>query len=316
MIYKFKKVLNLENLSELNNINMHIAFKKYDVSAIDGIIDYAHNISEGEKHIEFIQGYKSQIKEHISSIEQTLLKSEALSDKLSKFLGEKNKDEYTKKDNITIGGHSFYISYYKGEFTFFTHINYDTHLKMDMYLIFTYLYNGKKLILQNSSIGYTDKALNDLRNHPVSVEQKIKKMDTLTKVEDVNNHYSRCENLLKQLFYLNKITDIISYDDSYYSELFGEPIKLLVLMRDKRIDKVIKLQLEQNQVENITPNLVTLIQAENRYKHNVFYEEFETKEEFEKRTKEIMDEKDSLMATLQIDQDLLDKYMSFINLEK
>ena len=87
-------------------------------------------------------------------------------------------------------------------------------------------------------------------------------------------------------------------------------------MIDKRVTNVIKLQLKQNNVDNVTPNLIALIQAENRYKHHIFDEEFDTKESFDKQTEELINEKSSLMTSLQINQDLLDEYMSFINLKK
>lgn len=316
MLSNFKKTLDLKKHANFNHVTMHISFKECEMSTIDDIINYAHNKPDGEKHIAFLQGYKSQIEEHISLIKQTIIESETLSNDLTKFLDEVDKEEYTKNDTVRIGSHSFYISYYRGEFTFITQINYDSHLKMDMYLIFTYLYNGKKLGLHNSSIGYTDKTLDDLRNHPSLLVQEIEKMDALTNVEDVNTQFSKCQDLLKQLFNLNKFFDIMSFSDSYYTYFFGNPEELLSLMIDKRLTNVIKLQLKQNNVNNVTPNLIALIKVENRYKHHIFDEEFDTKESFDKRTEKLINEKNSLMTSLQIDQDLLDHYMSFINLKK
>lgn len=315
MLNNFKKTLDLKRHANFNHVNLHISFKECEVSTIDDIINYAHNKPDGKKHIEFLQGYKSQIEEHISLIKQAMIESDTLSNDLTEFLCEIDKEEYTKNDIVRLGGHTFYISYYKGEFTFITQINCDSHLKMDMYLIFTYLYNGKKLKLHNSSIGYTDTALNDLRNHPSLLVQEIEKMDTLTNVEDVNIQYSKCQDLLKQLFNLNKVFDILSFNDTYYTNFFGNPDKLFSLMIHKRITNVIKLQLEQNNVSNVTPNLISLIKTENRYKHHIFDEEFDTKESFDKQTEKLKNEKNSLMTSMQIDQDLLDNYMSFINLE-
>ena len=163
LLYNFKKTLNLTSFANMNHVNLHISFKECEISTVDDIINYAHNKPGGENHIEFLKEYKSQIVDHISLIKQTMIISDTLSDALTQFLYKKNKEEYTKTDVISLGSHSFYISYYKGEFTFITQIKYDSHLKMDMYLIFTYLYNGKTLKLNNSSIGYTDKALKDLR---------------------------------------------------------------------------------------------------------------------------------------------------------
>ena len=59
-----------------------------------------------------------------------------------------------------------------------------------------------------------------------------------------------------------------------------------------------------------------MFKTERSYRNNVFYEEYETKEEFENRIKELLDKKNALLKKLNIDQDSLDKYISFINLQK
>ena len=315
MLNNFNKILGLKRHIPFEHVTSHIYFKEREMSTIDDIINYAHNKPDGEKHIEFLQEYKSQIEEHISLIKQTVTESETLSNDLTNFLNEADKEAYIKKDNVRTGGHSFYISYYRGEFIFITQMNDDSHLKMDMYLIFTYLYNGKKLKLHNSSVGYTDKTLDDLRNHPSLLVQEIEKIDTLTNVEDVNNQYSKCQDLFKQLFNLSEVDDILLFNDSYYTDLFGNPAKLWIVMENKRVTNVIKLQLKQNNVNNVTPDLIALIETENEYKQHILDEEFQDKKYFDKQIERLINKKNSLMTSLQIDQDLLDHYMSFINLK-
>ncbi len=315
MLNNFKKTLDLMRHANFNHANMHISFKEHEISTIDDIINYAHDKPDGEKHIEFLQGYKSQIEGHISLIKHTISESETLADRLTKFLNEVDKDEFTKNDRINIGSHTMYISYYKGEFTFITPITHDSHLLMDMYIIFTYAYNGKKFSLQGRKIGYTDETLNNLRSHPSLLVQEIEKMDTLADVSEVNAQFTKCETLFEKLFHLKNFFHIFSFNDPYYTKLFGDPQELMSLMIDKRLNNVITLQLEQNNVRNVTPDLIALILAENRYKKHVFDEEFDTQEAFEERKEKLKNEKNSLMINLQLDQDLLDTYMSFINLE-
>lgn len=314
----FRETVDIEKVTQ---VNLYISWKELEEENVNKIIDYAAEQPDAQSHITFLESYRNIILNHISTFRKAIETAKELSIEVNAYLNELDiKTSLRSNDMFKIGGTQFYTSYNRGTFSFITHIAYDHYSKMYIHAVFVYRYNGKGLIVEKKYIGFTDKKIEDVRKYPSYLLEEINKLDEGNCYEDVNAQYIKCRELLYDCLNVKERIELFEYKDPYFNLFWDEPIALLREMNLKRTNNVIKLQLKSRVADEVTENLISLIKTENELminhrkydKNNIFYG---NQDFYEKRKKALTEKKNSLLNETGINQETLDKYMGYINLD-
>ncbi len=319
MITRFNGFFDLDSI---NQLELYLSWKGMEKDNINKIIDYAAFEPDPQSHIRFLEKYQQFIQEHIDTLRKAIQTAKELSTKLDDYLKDLDIDSSNgKNDTFKIDELQFYTSYNRGTFSFITAIVYDPYLEKNIYASFDYRYNRKRLTAISRNIGSTEQTIEDMKRFPSYLLEEIDKMDNEDSFEGVNSRYFKCEKILFDVLDIKELGDLVDIKDSYFDYFFGKPIYLMRKMNIKRSNNVIKLQLRGKIAYELTDNLISLIKTEITLKedhqsydeNNVYYG---LKDVYDSETKRLTNKKKSLIENIGIDQEELDRLVSFINLDK
>ena len=133
-------------------------------------------------------------------------------------------------------------------------------------------------------------------------------MDSANSIDEILNIFNKCENDIRKLFFVSDITEIIDYKDESFKIIFGlEPLHIVQKNHVKKANNIIRLQLEQH-VDNLSSELIELIKTE----HRILSLE---QDNFQDLVKSFIPKKERLLKENKINQEELDKLMSYITLD-
>lgn len=310
MLNNFNPILTIDSFGLGNNPQIYLAFKETEQHTIQQLINYARKLREGTKHIKFISEYYNLFQIHLDFINSTIESITQLSDKLTEHLNYGEKLDFEEK--IEFNGCTYYITYSFDGWILFSHLAYDNHLEKDAYLLLNYTQSSKGLKATEKSIGFTNQSLDSLRKHPNYLQEQLDQLDKLSTIDEINIQFEKCEKLLLQCFNVNTIRDLLDLEGSYFTQFFGEPLEILRSINSKKADNIIRVSLLSNSIEHITPELISLIRNKLRFIKFSDAEDLLDKETIQKNTLDAQKQIDYLMSKLNISQDILNEYMSYL----
>ena len=274
---------------------------------LEKLISFTKRKTENETHLKFIEQYKKLINKHKTNISQSFEKLKNISSDLTVFIN-KNINSIFEKEGFSLEKHSFYFSYFRSSYTFFTPLFKDDYCDKNAYGLITYKYQNNNFKLDEISIGFNNNSINVLSDSPKDILQNINTMDSANSIDEILNIFNKCENDIRKLFFVSDITEIIDYKDESFKIIFGlEPLHIVQKNHVKKANNIIRLQLEQH-VDNLSSELIELIKTE----HRILSLE---QDNFQDLVKSFIPKKERLLKENKINQEELDKLMSYITLD-
>ena len=274
---------------------------------LEKLISFTKRKTENEPHLEFIEQYKKLINKHKTNISQSFEKLKNISSDLTVFIN-KNINSIFEKEGFCLEKRSFYFSYYRSSYTFFTPLFQDDYCDKNAYGLITYKYRNNNFELDEISIGFNNNSINILSDSPKDILQNINTMDFANSIDEILNIFNKCANDIKKLFCISNIKQIIDYNDESFRIIFGlEPIHIIQKNHVKKDKNIIRLQLEQH-VDNLSSELFELIRTE----HTILSLE---QDNFQDLLESFIPKKERLLKENKINQEELDKLMSYITLD-
>lgn len=290
-----------------DNKNFHLNQLNIDLGSMDKLVSFTRRKATNETHLEFVENYKKTIEQHKINISQSFETLKNISSDLTVFINN-NINSIFDKEGFSLGGRTFYFSYYRGSYTFFTPLFKDDYYDKYAYGLITYNYRNNNFKLDEIAIGFNNNPVDVLSDCPRDLLQKINSMDSANSIEEILNTFSECENDIKKLFFVSDLNQIIDYKDESFKIFFGlEPINVVQKNNVKKDENIIRFQLKQH-VDNLSSELIELIKTEHtclRLKQDKFDDLLEV----------FIPKKETLLKQNNINQKELDKLMSFINLD-
>lgn len=292
------------------NKNFHLIRLDMELDNLENLISFTKRKPENENHLEFIEEYKKITETHKTNISQSFEILKNISSDLTVFIN-KNIDSIFTKEGFSLGGRNFYFSYYFSScsYTFFTPLFKDEYNDKNAYGLITYKYKNSEFKLDEISIGYNNNPIDALCDCPKEILENINTMDSASSIDEILYIFNKNENDISKIFPRSHIREIYESKDESFKKIFGvEPIKIIQNNNVKKDENIIRLQLEKH-VDNLSSELIELIKTE----HTILWLE---KNNFDNDLlKDFMPTKEMLLKKNKINQEELDKLMSYINLE-
>jgi len=295
-----------------DNEKMYILKKQMELEHLEKLISYTKRNPDHQIHLAFLENYGEVINKHIHDISSSFKLLKTCSNELIPFLNENINTIFNEKF-ITINNSTYYLSYNRYSFTFFTYLNEDEYTNKKAYGLITCKLNNNSFYLNELAIDFNNNSIDLLGESPKEIMQTISSMDGANTVKEILSIHIECEEAIKKLFFVSNFNDFINYDDPNFETIFGfKPIQMVQTNNVQKVKNVIRVQLN-NHINNVTSDLINLIRSEhicNEVKNDPYDDEFQ---------KSILSswtaEKEGLMKTLNITQERLDELMSFVNLD-
>lgn len=290
-----------------DNKNFHLIQLDMELDNLENLISFTKRKAEHETHLKFIEEYKNIIDKHKTNTSQSFEKLKNISSDLTVFIN-KNINSIFEKEGFILEERTFYFSYYRSSYTFFTPLFTDDYYDKNAYGLITYKYRNNNFELDEISIGFNNNSIDKLSDCPKYILQNINTMDSANSIDEILNIFNKCENDIRKFFFISNISQIIDYKDDSFRIIFGlEPINIVQENNVKKDENIIRLQLEQH-VDNLSSELFELIRTE----HTVLSLE---QNNFHDLLEDFIPKKEMLLKENKINQEDLDKLMSYINLD-
>ena len=289
-----------------DNINMHNHFLDYEIESLKKLISFAERTA-ATNHIKFIEDYIEVIKTHKTNISHSFQLLKDFSVDITALI-QKDINLVLKKEGFSFQGRTFYFSYYPNSYIFFTPLYKDEYNGKNTYGLITYKYRNNAFYLYELSIGYSNHAPEFFRDYPKDILENIDAMDTAKTTDEVITIFDKCKNDIQKLFLTSDIRRLFEIKDEAFERLFGlEPQQFIQQNHVKKDNNIIRLQLEKH-VEHLTPELIDLVKSE----YIILRFGIDTADDW---FKTLLNEKEVLLKDNNMNQQQLDKLMSYIDVE-
>ncbi|MGM9928457.1 MAG: hypothetical protein ACI35P_10965 [Bacillus sp. (in: firmicutes)] len=281
--------------------------KRQEIKSLDESISSIEDKMEELEKIAFLNGYLTTLETHVSRTNELMNEYKKYVEQLTASLQQLTAP-LTYENTFTIDNHRFYSSADNETYTFFTHAGYDAYYGMDTYILFSYYFKNNNYQFVHSAIGFTDKPLSLLQNPLTIIQNNILMMDHSFTIEEIQQTYTGCEELLVQLFKVDHLREIAHEANSHIAAFYGHsPMNVIQLLRNKKENNLIRIQLEQKKVTAISDELILLVKTECNYKRSELLSE--------DLLQQLQTIKDHLLQKLQMKQQDLDQLTEGISIE-
>lgn len=310
-MYKyFNPIIKLEHSYMMTeNYGIYLSFKDVELSALQNLLEFASETSEGKSHMDFIKSYIQSMQQHIEIVKNYKMLLESASIELLEIISSVEKLD----DVLSSETFEYYLNVDIDTLYFFKPIEYDEYLKSHAYMIFEVTQLKRGYVVKQLSIGFTNKNVDEIKNEPSFIRKQIDKFSRLETLEDIYMHKDYCEELLINFFGVKNRRELLDIEGNTVAKsLLGEPIFILREIRKNSNYFGIRNQLPEHLKISFNEDLLQLIEVECGIYKKESFKDILDDEEYEEHCKYLSDRKKGLMENLLFEQHLLDEYMSYV----
>ena len=285
----------------------YTSLSEVEIDSLNKLIEFAADSSNSQLHIDFIQSYKLMFQNHVSYVKSVMESMEQQSEELLKILNESDGVEGIF-NSINLG---FYWNVDIDTIYFFKPLEYDHYLKSQSFIIIEVVNTPKGYKVQQHTLGFTTKDVNEMINEPSFIKKQIEKFSTIDNLEEIYSHIDYCKNLLVKLFGVRKFSELVKIEDSTAVKLLGNPLEIFREISGISKYKIIELSLPQRLKDKFNEEIVELIEVEVKINNKDDYKEI-FEEQFKEYCESLYSRKMKLMNSLSFQQKQLDEYISYL----